>query len=57
MNLFDTVPGMSGYYVASLGFKNKSDAYDDIRKYRQGIDCTTYYDRAEKLWYIIEKKS
>lgn len=56
VTIFDKVPGMPGYIVASIGFEKKSDAYDDIRNYRQGVTCTTYYDRAEKLWYIIEKR-
>lgn len=42
-----------GYKVASIGYNDKSEAYDDIRQYRQGIDATTYHQNGR--WYVIEK--
>ncbi len=44
------------YEIASIGYATKGEAYEDISQYRKGVDCTTYFDKEEEEWYVIEKK-
>ena len=46
------------YYIvlSEVGYTSKEDAYDDIRRYYNGVSgVTTYYDRG--LWYIVRSKA
>lgn len=46
------LPG--GYRVSSLPFKDKDEAYEEIKNIWQGEEgVTTYYDDGD--WYIVRK--
>ncbi len=53
MQIGDVV--MNGRYrIVSLPYQERCDAYNDIAKFWQGIDCTTWYCTKTNEWYIIE---
>lgn len=43
------------YKIASMRYVSKEKAYEEIREYWKGVDCTTYYDKETDGWYIIMK--
>lgn len=53
MELFDKVPYLTGYEIASSGFPSRSDAYDYKNQYIPGPDATVWFCQEDRQWYVI----
>lgn len=55
MELFENVPGMKGYIIASSGFDSRPSAYEYRDTYIPTGETTVWFCQQDNLWYVILK--